>query len=57
VFLASHGMFFNMAAKRAALLAGKPDAFVDPVGCKSYFAKTHADFEVTLAKQRADAIH
>jgi metallo-beta-lactamase class B len=53
VFLASHGQFFNMAAKRQALLAGKHDAFVDPAGCKTFFEKSYADFQSELAKQQA----
>jgi metallo-beta-lactamase class B len=53
VFLASHGKFFGMEAKRAALLAGKADAFVDPAGCKAWFATNYADFHATLARQQA----
>jgi metallo-beta-lactamase class B len=53
VFLASHGKFFGMEAKRAALLAGKADAFVDPAGCKAWFAANYADFHATLTRQQA----
>ena len=51
VFLASHGIFFDMQAKRAALLAGKTDAFVDPAGCKAWFDKGYAGFRAELKKQ------
>jgi metallo-beta-lactamase class B len=57
VFLGSHGIFFDMQAKRAALLAGKTDAFVDPAGCKAWFDKGYAGFKATLAKQQAEAAH
>jgi len=51
VFLGSHGQFFNMAAKRKALDAGKPDAFVDPQGCRSFVDRSEARFRDVLAKQ------
>lgn len=53
VFLASHGMFFNLKAKRAALEAGKADAFVDPAGCRTFFDKAYAGFEAELRRQQA----
>jgi metallo-beta-lactamase class B len=52
VFLASHGIFFGLKAKRAALETGKADAFVDPAGCKAYFEKGYAGFRAELAKQQ-----
>ncbi|WP_309603832.1 subclass B3 metallo-beta-lactamase [Phenylobacterium sp.] len=55
VFLGSHGIFFDMQAKRAALLAGKTDAFVDPAGCKTWFDKGYVDFKATLASQQSEA--
>jgi metallo-beta-lactamase class B len=57
ILLGSHGKFFNMQAKRAALMAGQKDAFVDPAGCKAWFANGYADFKATLAKQQAEAAH
>jgi metallo-beta-lactamase class B len=51
VFIASHGQFFDMKAKRAALDAGKADAFVDPQGCKAFYAKAEATFQAELKKQ------
>ena len=53
VFLGSHGLFFGLTAKRAALAAGKADAFVDPAGCKAWFDRGYADFRATLARQQA----
>jgi metallo-beta-lactamase class B len=54
VFLGSHGIFFGLTAKRAALEAGKVDAFVDPAGCKAYFDRGYAAFHETLARQKAE---
>ena len=44
VFLASHGAFFGLQAKSRALAAGKADAFVDPAGCKAFYAKAGSGF-------------
>ena len=51
VFIASHGQFFDMTAKKAALDAGKADAFVDPEGCKAFYARAEAAFRAELKKQ------
>jgi metallo-beta-lactamase class B len=52
VFLASHGQFFHMKEKRAAIVMdGNP--FVDPAGCKAFFDKGYAGFQAELAKQNA----
>jgi metallo-beta-lactamase class B len=51
VFIASHGQFFDMKAKKAALEAGKADAFVDPAGCKAFYGKAEAAFRAELKKQ------
>ena len=51
VFLGSHAMFFGMQAKKAALDAGKPDAFVDPAGCKAFYGRQEAAFRAELTKQ------
>lgn len=53
VFIASHGIFFDLKAKRAALAAGKADAFVDPAGCKAWFDTNYQGFHQTLARQQA----
>ena len=51
VFLGSHGRFFAMPAKAKALEAGKADAFVDPAGCKAFYAGQEAAFRAELKKQ------
>ena len=51
VFLGSHGRFFGLAAKSKALDAGKADAFVDPEGCKAFYAQQEAAFRAALKKQ------
>ena len=51
VFLGSHGQFFGLPAKRAALDAGKLDAFVDPAGCKTFYAKAEDAFRTELKRQ------
>ena len=51
VFIASHGQFFDMHAKKAKLDAGQADAFVDPQGCKAFYAKAEAAFRAELKKQ------
>ena len=55
VFLASHGNFFDMKEKLAKLQAGaKPNPFIDPEGCRAFFAKAEAVFDRRLAECRAD---
>jgi metallo-beta-lactamase class B len=51
VFIASHGGFFRMKEKRAALAAGKADAFVDPQGCRQFYVAAEAAFRAELKKQ------
>lgn len=51
VFLASHGGFFGMNEKRKLLDAGKADAFVDPEGCKTFYANSEAAFRAELKRQ------
>lgn len=51
VFLGSHGSFYGLHEKRKALDAGKADAFVDPAGCKAFYAKSEAAFRAELKKQ------
>jgi len=51
VFLASHGSFFHMTEKKAALDAGKADAFVDPQGCRKFYDGAEAAFRAELKKQ------
>lgn len=54
VFLASHGGFFEMKAKRAAM-GGGANPFVDPEGCKAYFERAYLGFQAEVAKQEAAA--
>lgn len=51
IFLGSHGGFYGMLAKRAAL-AAKPasNPFVDPQGCRSFLADSEAAFRTRLAQ-------
>lgn len=51
VFLGSHGIFFDMHAKRVKLDAGQVDAFVDPAGCKAFLDQSEARFRAELKKQ------
>jgi metallo-beta-lactamase class B len=53
IFLANHPVFFDMAAKKARLDAGDPDAFVDRDALADYVAKAEAAFEEELARQQA----
>ncbi|HEY1962944.1 MAG TPA: subclass B3 metallo-beta-lactamase [Rhizomicrobium sp.] len=50
VMLASHGSFFHLAEKRAAL-ATNPAAFVDPASCKTYLDQADAAYRAALAKE------
>lgn len=51
VFLASHATFYGLAEKKKALDAGKADAFVDPAGCKAFYARQEAAFRAELKRQ------
>ena len=55
VFLASHGMFYGILAKRQAMLdhPAAPNPFVDPAGCKAFFDKNEAAFRQKLAAAQA----
>jgi metallo-beta-lactamase class B len=55
VFLASHGQFYGLAEKRVAMRPDAPNPFVDPEGCKAYFATKEAEFQAELKKQKAAA--
>jgi metallo-beta-lactamase class B len=50
IMLASHGSFFHLTEKRAAL-ATSPAAFVDPAGCKAYLDRADAAYRAELAKE------
>jgi metallo-beta-lactamase class B len=52
VFLASHGSFYGLIAKREAMLKQpSPNPFVDPQGCAAYIAKSEAFFHRTQDEQ------
>lgn len=51
VFLASHASFYDLRAKKAALDAGGADAFVDPEGCRAFYARQEAAFRAELKRQ------
>lgn len=51
VFLGSHGSFFGLAEKRARLTKGDAEAFVDPKGCKAFYAEAEAAFRAELKRQ------
>lgn len=51
VFLASHGRFIKLDAKRTALDTGKADAFVDPEGCRAYYTAAEAAYRAELKRQ------
>jgi metallo-beta-lactamase class B len=55
VFLASHGSFFDLTAKRQVMLdhPDAPNPFVDPAGCRAFFARGEADFHQRLEAVRA----
>jgi metallo-beta-lactamase class B len=51
VFLGSHASMYGMKAKKAELEAGRADAFVDPAGCKAFYARAEDAFRAELKKQ------
>lgn len=53
IFLANHAFFFDMEARRARLLAGDEDAFVDTEAFPKLIAALEAAFEKALAAQAA----
>ncbi len=53
VFLGAHGQFFDMKEKTARLGA-KPNPYIDPRGCRAFFAKSQAAFDKRLAGCKAD---
>lgn len=53
VFLGSHGVFFDLTEKRAALAAGaRPNPFVDPGGCRAFLRDSEARFTARLQAAR-----
>jgi metallo-beta-lactamase class B len=53
VFLAAHGSFFNLTAKRGALQKGdNANPFIDPAGCKEYIDWSERGFRRVLEGKR-----
>jgi metallo-beta-lactamase class B len=55
VFLAAHGNFFGLEAKRARQRAGDADAFVDPGALRQLNDEMERAFEAELARQKGAA--
>jgi len=53
IFLANHGVFFDLAAKRARQVAGDANAFVEPGALQAFNAELERAFETELARQQA----
>jgi metallo-beta-lactamase class B len=53
VFLAPHGMQYNLKEKFAKLGPGKPNPFIDPQGYREYIETSEQKFRAELAKQKA----
>jgi metallo-beta-lactamase class B len=52
IFLTFHSAFFDLEPKRRRLLAGNPNAFVDPSELPRRVASAEAAFEKELARQQ-----
>ena len=58
IFLAPHGSFFKLLAKRERHVAGvSPNPFVDPAGCASYVSRAEAAFEQAVKREADAAAH
>jgi metallo-beta-lactamase class B len=58
VWVSSHGVFYGLEAKYAALQTrqpGDPNPFFDPEGYQAHVAEYEGSFEAALAKQLSDA--
>lgn len=55
IFLGAHGSYFDLETKYQRLEAGAADAFVDPVGYRSFVEESEKSFRQELAKQQAPA--
>jgi len=53
IFLANHGSFFDLEAKRARQLSGDADAFVDPGELQRFNTLMQQRFEADLARESA----
>lgn len=52
VMLASHGSFFHLSEKRAAMSTAATSPFVDPAGCRAYLDGADAAYKAALAGER-----
>ncbi len=52
IFLASHGSFFNLSRKIAALKNGAKDPFIDPAGYRAFVERMEKEFQARVAKER-----
>ena len=52
IFLGSHGQFYHLTEKRAAMAKPGPNPFVDPAGCKAFIAEFEASFRKRLAEEK-----
>ena len=55
IFLAPHAEQFDLARKRAAMVEGEPNPFVDPTELQKVVAASEAAFRTQLAKQQEAA--
>ncbi len=55
IFLANHDNFFDLHAKRARLMAGDANAFVDPTELGKFNTFMETAFEKSLAEQQAQS--
>jgi metallo-beta-lactamase class B len=53
VFLAPHGDFFQLTAKRAKMTSGAPNPFIDPSELGRFVDRSEQAFREALAKERA----
>jgi metallo-beta-lactamase class B len=54
IFLASHGSFFDLEHKRAAIGTGKPNPFIVAGEFDSFLARSERAFDAQLAKQESE---
>jgi metallo-beta-lactamase class B len=56
IFIASHGVFFDLKGKRAKLAQQPPvNPFIDPEGCHKYIDAAEKHYDEELAKERTQA--
>lgn len=52
IFLGSHGSFYHLTEKRAALAKPGPNPFVDQAGCKAFITEYETNFRKRLAEEK-----